>query len=79
MKKLLAAILLAGLFALPLLTRADDYIDDAYYTPEVVLTTTDTRDMPQQPYYDKKNMEEIIFLNDTTEAHPDTVKAIIRR
>ena len=80
-KGFIGIALVAVLFALPLLTRADDYIDDAYYTPEIVLTATDTRDVPQQPYYNKKAMEEIIFLDDTTtgDQKPDTVRAIIKR
>lgn len=82
MKKLFIGItVLAVLMALPLWTHADDYVDDVYYTPEIVLTTTDARDVPQQPYYNKKAMEEIIFLDDTASGtnRPDTVRAIIRR
>ncbi len=82
MKKLFwVAILLAGLFSLPLLTRADDYIDDVYYSPEVVITTPS--EQPRRPYYNKSKMKEIIFLDndkDTVAGQmPDTVRAIIKR
>ena len=78
MKKLFwVAILLAGLFSLPLLTRADDYIDDVYYSPEVVITTPS--EQPRRPYYNKSQMKEIIFLDndkDTVAGQmPDTVRA----
>ena len=82
MKKLFwVAILLAGLFSLPLLTRADDYIDDVYYSPEVVITTPS--EQPSRPYYNKSKMKEIIFLDndkDTVAGQmSDTVRAIIKR
>ena len=82
LKKLFIGItLLAVLFALPLLTRADDYIDDVYYSPEVVITTPS--EQPRKPYYNKSLMKEIIFLDndqDTVAGQmPDTVRAIIKR
>jgi len=65
--------------AAPLLLLADDYIDDVYYSPEVVITTP--AEQPRKPYYNKSLMKEIIFLdNDTTPGQmPDTVRAIIKR
>ena len=82
LKKLFIGItLLAVLFALPLLTHADDYIDDVYYSPEVVITTPS--EQPRKPYYNKSLMKEIIFLDndqDTVAGQmPDTVRAIIKR
>ena len=78
--RLVIVTALVVLSAFPLGTRADDYLDDIYYTPQVVLAQTDERDQIHKPYYNKKAMEEIIFLEDTTAAQPtDTVRAIIRR
>jgi len=81
MKKIfLAVTLLAVLFALPLLTRADDYIDDVYYSPDILLTEMENIDEADlQPYYNKKNMQEIIFIEDSTSQRTDTVRAIIKR
>ena len=79
MKRLIIILLPVFLLSLPLLLLADDYIDDVYYSPEVELSNT--ADQPvRQPYYNKKAMEQIIFVDDTAmQQHPDTVRAIIRR
>ena len=77
--KRLTIILFLAVLAAPLLTRADDYIDDVYYSPEVVIQSPS--EQPRQPYYNKNLMKEIIFLDDDTTATqmPDTVRAIIKR
>ena len=76
MKRFLVAIL----FVLPMLMLADDYLDDVYYSPQAVLSQADEPEKVYEPYYNKKAMKEIIFLDDTTSAQPrDTVRAIIRR
>ena len=79
MKRLTVILFLLTLVTAPLLTRADDYIDDVYYSPEVVILST--AEQPKKPYYNKNLMQEIIFLDDDTAATqmPDTVRAIIKR
>ena len=79
MKRLTTILFLLTLVAVPLLTRADDYIDDVYYSPEVVIQSP--AEQPKKPYYNKNLMQEIIFLDDDTAATqmPDTVRAIIKR
>lgn len=79
MKRLIIIAFLPLLFALPFLAFADDYVDDVYYSSEVFLTRSD--DAVYEPYYNKKAMQEIIFIDDTTaqQQHPDTVRAIIKR
>ncbi len=79
MKRLLA-ILALTLVSLPTFMRADDYIDDVYYSPEVEKTQTTTTSDIRQPYYNKKAMVEIIFINDTADNRStDTVRAVIKR
>ncbi len=59
------------------IARADDYIDDIYYTPEQALQTK-LNDKDIQPTYDK-NVREIVFIEDTLSQPSDTiVRAIIR-
>lgn len=58
---------------------ADDYVDDVYYTSDAALAEQTSAQL--QPYYNKKAMQEIVFLDDTLPvgAYPDTVRAVIRR
>ena len=79
MKRLLVIISLPLLFALPLITRADDYIDDVYFSADVFLSEPDDATV-HEPYYNKKAMQQIIFLDDTVNRqHPDTVRIVIKR
>ena len=86
--KRLLVIVFVLLLSLPVFMLADDYIDDVYYSPEVELSNISTTSTPStpysaplhQPYYNKKAMQEIIFIDDTlTQQMPDTVRAIIKR
>lgn len=80
MKRLILIVLLPVVFAMPLITLADDYIDDVYYSTEVFLSRPDDATVVAEPYYNKKAMTQIIFLDDTAaQQQPDTVRAIIKR
>ena len=80
MKRLILILLLPVVFAMPLITLADDYIDDVYYSADVFLASSDDATVITEPYYNKKAMTQIIFLDDTAaQQHPDTVRAIIKR
>lgn len=63
MKRILFILCLGSCFLA--LGSSPNYIDDAYYWPQV-----DTV-VPAEPVYDK-NAREFIFLEDTTQ-YPDTV------
>lgn len=61
------------MLSLPIGLLADDYIDDAYYTPKADLSSSSSSpsggsrgEAPHQPYYDKKAMQEFVFEADTT-------------
>lgn len=58
---------------------ADDYVDDVYYSSDAALSEQTSTQL--RPYYNKKAMQEIVFLDDTLPegAYPDTVRAVIRR
>lgn len=57
---------------------ADDYVDDVYFSSDMAAAQASGK---LQPYFNKKAMQEIIFLEDTlpVTAYPDTVRAVIRR
>ena len=73
MKRLLVIVSVLML-SLPIGLLADDYIDDAYYTPKADLSSSSSPspsgegrgEAPHQPYYDKKAMQEFVFEADTT-------------
>ena len=68
MKRLLGILPLV-LIVLPALTRADDYVDDVYYSPEVILESSNSEADRMQPYYNKKAMQEIVFYEDSLPAN----------
>ncbi len=70
-------VLALGSWLLTSVTRADDYVDDIYYSPEQAVQSK-LNDKEIQPTYDK-NVREIVFIDDTTSAPSDTIiRAIIR-
>lgn len=51
---------------LPWALWADDFVDDTYYSPEVELSRTTETGAPQhEPYYNKRAMQELVFVEDT--------------
>ncbi len=58
--------------------RADDYIDDIYYTPQKAVKKKNAKG-EVTPTYDKK-VKEIVFIEDTTsiQTNDTIVRAIIR-
>lgn len=59
MKRFLFLLLLPMVSA----AMADDYVDDLYYT-EASALEQQLRSGELQPYYNKKNMQPIIFIDD---------------
>lgn len=72
----LLAIGVAGVLAcIGASTMADDYVEDVYFWQDARVKDANA---PLVPTYNK-HVKEIIFIEDsTTEAHPDTVRAVIR-
>ena len=67
------------MLSLPALLQADDYIDDAYYSPQAELSgRSNPSEQPARasqnpsnshsPYYDKKSMQEFVFEPDTAQS-----------
>lgn len=56
---------------------ADDYVDDVYYSEETIMEEI-LNSGKITPYYNKKQMKEVIFIEDTISSPQDTVRAIIR-
>lgn len=54
-----AIVIVASLSA-----NADDYVDDVYYSEDTALKEELSKST-LSPYYNKKNMEELIFLPDS--------------
>lgn len=57
--------ILLPVLVVALCAMADDYVDDVYYLPGVAVADESSREAQElQPYYDLKNMEEIVFYDD---------------
>ena len=72
MKRWLLFLSLISLAVVPCVI-ADDFVDDVYYSAEKEIKQSSTT----TPYYNK-GAREFVFLDDTTVAHPDTVRAVIK-
>ena len=59
---LLLLLLCAGLWSY---TRSDDYVDDVYYSEQTAFEAELSR-TELTPYYDKKKMQELHFVQDST-------------
>jgi len=61
-KRIFLFILLAVVVAV----YADDYVDDVYFTPDMAVSDASSASAQAlEPYYDLKNMEEIVFYTDS--------------
>ena len=61
---------------LPIILLADDYLDDVYYSPTTeVMRVAESETVVHQPYYNKKAMQELVFIEDSVPAR-DSVNLI---